>query len=121
MSAYLTRQKPRWAGYSRSQILNRMPACGTSRSGTGTATGSGCGVSGATPFPHYWSALTAVALLDLPDELRSEDCEETAQAILQANLALYDENARGCCAFLYPSCVDGIPAHGADLLDNDQD
>jgi hypothetical protein len=72
-------------------------------------------------FAHYWSALTAVALLDLPDELRSEDCEETAQAILQANLALYDENARGCCAFLYPSCVDGIPAHGADLLDNDQD
>jgi hypothetical protein len=72
-------------------------------------------------FPHYWSALTAVALLDLPDELRSEDCEETAQAILRANLALYDEDARGCCAFLYPSCVDGIPAHGPDPLDNDQD
>jgi hypothetical protein len=28
---------------------------------------------------------------------------------------------RGCCAFLYPSCVDGVPAHGPDPLDNDQD
>lgn len=72
-------------------------------------------------FPHYWSALTAVALLDLPAELRSGDQKEMARAILQANLALYDENARGCCAYLYPSCVDGLPAHGPDPLDNDQD
>ena len=72
-------------------------------------------------FPHYWSVLTAVALLDLPEELRSDDRQEMAQAILQANLVLYDENARGCCAFLYPSCVDGLPAHGPDPLDNDQD
>jgi hypothetical protein len=72
-------------------------------------------------FPHYWSALTAVALLELPDELRSQRRDRMAGAILRANLALYDENARGCCAFLYPSCVDGVPAHGPDPLDNDQD
>ena len=72
-------------------------------------------------FPHYWSALTAVALVDLPDQLRSGEHEEIARAILQANLSLYDENGRGCCAFLYPSCVDGIPAYGPDPLDNDQD
>ena len=72
-------------------------------------------------FPHYWSALTAVALLELPDELRSDRGDRMAAAILRANLALYDEHARGCCAFLYPSCVDGVPAHGPDPLDNDQD
>jgi len=72
-------------------------------------------------FPHYWSALTAVALLELPDELRSERGDRMAEAILGANLASYDEQARGCCAFLYPSCVDGVPAHGPDPLDNDQD
>jgi hypothetical protein len=72
-------------------------------------------------FPHYWSALTAMALLELPDELRSDRRDEMAAAILRANLALYDEHARGCCAFLYPSCVDGVPAHGPDPLDNDQD
>jgi hypothetical protein len=72
-------------------------------------------------FPHYWSALTAVALLDLPEELRTAENEAMAQAILQANLALYDVNARGCCAYLYPSCVDGVAAHGPDPLDNDQD
>ena len=72
-------------------------------------------------FPHYWSALTAVALLELPDELRSERGNRMAAAILRANLAAYDEHARGCCAFQYPSCVDGVPAHGPDPLDNDQD
>jgi hypothetical protein len=72
-------------------------------------------------FPHYWSALTAVALLELPDELRPEGHDRMAEAILRANLASYDEHGRGCCAFLYPSCVDGVPAHGPDPLDNDQD
>ncbi len=72
-------------------------------------------------FPHYWSTLTAVTLLDLPDPLRSDEHRETARAILQGNLALYDQNAHGCCAFLYPSCVDGVAAHGPDPLDNDQD
>jgi hypothetical protein len=72
-------------------------------------------------FPHYWSALTAVALLELPDELRSEHGHRMAEGILRANLASYDGQARGCCAFLYPSCVDGVPAHGPDPLDNDQD
>jgi hypothetical protein len=72
-------------------------------------------------FPHYWSALTAVALLELPEKLRTAEHEAMAQAILEANLASYDTNARGCCAFLYPSCVDGVAAQGPDPLDNDQD
>ena len=72
-------------------------------------------------FPHYWSALTAVALLELPEELQTAEHETMAQSILEANLASYDMNARGCCAFLYPSCVDGVAAHGPDPLDNDQD
>jgi hypothetical protein len=72
-------------------------------------------------FPHYWSALTAVALLELPQELQAAEHETTAQAILEANMASYDMHARGSCAFLYPSCVDGVAAHGPDPLDNDQD
>ena len=72
-------------------------------------------------FPHYWSALTAVALLELPEELQTAEHETMAQSILEANLASYDMNARGCCAFVYPSCVDGVAAHGPDPLDNDQD
>jgi hypothetical protein len=72
-------------------------------------------------FPHYWSALTAVALLDLPAELRSPELDAMAEAILRANLASYDADGHASCAFLYPSCVDGIAAHGPDPLDNDQD
>ena len=77
----------------------------TSPSGTGgTGTGSGSGGSGATPPPTTGRPCPAVALLELPDELRWERGDRMAEAILGANLASYDEQARG-----------------PDPLDNDQD
>ncbi|RVX40284.1 hypothetical protein EDD27_2686 [Nonomuraea polychroma] len=72
-------------------------------------------------FPHYWSVLTAVALRQLPDVLRTEDCERVADAIFTANLVDFGPDGQATCAFMMPSCVDGRPAHQPDPLANDQD
>lgn len=72
-------------------------------------------------FPHYWSTLTAVALLQLPEPLRTAERTERAQAILHANMAGFGDDGWATCAFVMPSAVDGRPAHIADPLANDQD
>ncbi|WP_119926886.1 hypothetical protein [Bailinhaonella thermotolerans] len=72
-------------------------------------------------FPHHWSALTAVALTQLPAELRTPETDGTAEAIFRANLANYREDGSATCAFVMPSTVDGAPAHREDPLANDQD
>ncbi len=72
-------------------------------------------------FPHYWSVLTAVALRQLPEALRTADTERVAGAIFAANLADFGPDGRETCAFLMPSRVDGRPAHRPDPLMNDQD
>ncbi|MGP3961249.1 hypothetical protein ACTWPT_35140 [Nonomuraea sp. 3N208] len=61
-------------------------------------------------FPHYWSVLTAVALRQLPEEIRTEDAERVADAIFAANLIDFGPDGQATCAFLMPSCVDGRPA-----------
>ena len=76
-------------------------------------------------FPHYWSVLSAATYLAWPDGLLPE--AETTQlrragyAILRANLASFGADGSASCAFVYPSCVNGQPAHVADPLANDQD
>ena len=72
-------------------------------------------------FPHYWSVLTATALRQLPQALRTEDTDRVADAIFAANLADFGPDGEATCAFVMPSCVDGRPAHRADPLANDQD
>lgn len=72
-------------------------------------------------FPHYWSALTATALLRLPIELRSAETDALAATILRANTLNYNADGSATCAFVMPSSVDGRPAHSADPLANDQD
>ena len=72
-------------------------------------------------FPHYWSALTATVLLRLPAELRAAETDELADTILRANMANYDADGSATCAFVMPSSVDGVAAHVADPLANDQD
>jgi hypothetical protein len=76
-------------------------------------------------FPHYWSILSAAAYLAFPAELlapeRARRLTETAHAILRGNLASFAPDGSATCAFVYPSCVDGRPAHVADPLANDQD
>ncbi|MFE0149426.1 hypothetical protein ACFWY5_19915 [Nonomuraea sp. NPDC059007] len=65
-------------------------------------------------FPHYWSVLTAVALSQVGEK-------ERAEAIFRANLVNYTADASATCAFVMPSCVEGLPAHRPDPLANDQD
>jgi hypothetical protein len=72
-------------------------------------------------FPHYWSALTATVLLRLPESLRTEATDSLAYAILRANMANYFSDGSATCAFVMPTSVDGVPAHAADPLANDQD
>jgi len=47
--------------------------------------------------------------------------DEAAVAIRQANLVNFASDGTATCAFVYPSCVNGQPAHVADPLANDQD
>lgn len=76
-------------------------------------------------FPHYWSVLSADVLLSWPDELADpatlERLRAAGWAILRANLANFRPDGSATCAFVYPSCVNGVPAHVADPLANDQD
>ncbi len=72
-------------------------------------------------FPHYWSTLTAVALLQLPTLLRTDETAQIADSILHSNMINFDSDGSATCAFVMPSAVDGAPAHVADPLANDQD
>jgi hypothetical protein len=76
-------------------------------------------------FPHYWSVLSAEVFLGWPDDLADpaelKRLRTAGRAILRANLANFAPDGSATCAFVYPSCVDGRPAHTADPLANDQD
>ncbi|MFF3501099.1 hypothetical protein [Streptomyces sp. NPDC003247] len=72
-------------------------------------------------FPHHWSALTADAVANLPGELRTPRLRELADRILRANMCNYFDDGGATCAFVFPTAVDGEPAHVADPLANDQD
>lgn len=76
-------------------------------------------------FPHYWSVLSAAVLLDWPDELTDgpsrRHLRSAGWAILRSNLANFHADGSATCAFVYPSCVNGQPAHAEDPLANDQD
>lgn len=72
-------------------------------------------------FPHHWSTLTAVALRQLPDDLRDEKVRAEEEAIFRGNLASFGADGSATAAFIFPSTVDAVPAHVADPLANDQD
>ncbi|WUJ71490.1 hypothetical protein OG809_41205 [Kribbella soli] len=76
-------------------------------------------------FPHYWSALSAVVYAAWPRELvtpeQADWLDRAEDAILRANLVSFTADGSATCAFVYPSCVNGQPAHIADPLANDQD
>lgn len=74
-------------------------------------------------FPHHWSVLSAAAYVEaapLCPDMR-EDLLARANRIFRANLFHFQEDGSASCAFVYPSCVNGQPAHHADPLANDQD
>ncbi|WP_112239559.1 hypothetical protein [Kribbella monticola] len=68
-------------------------------------------------FPHYWSVLSAAVYLSWP----SDELAHIGRAILRANLVNFFPDGSATCAFVYPSAVNGRPAHVADPLANDQD
>ena len=73
-------------------------------------------------MPHYWSVLSAAALLDWPAALAGpKDRAAMARAILNANLAHFHEDGSATCAFVFPGCVNGDPGYHEDPLANDQD
>ena len=76
-------------------------------------------------FPHYWSILNAAVYLGWPDDLlpapETQSLRQRAYAILRGNLVAFAADGSASCAFVYPSCVNGQPAHIADPLANDQD
>jgi hypothetical protein len=76
-------------------------------------------------FPHYWSILNAAVYLAWPDGLlpdrETARLREQAYAILRGNLVGFTPDGAATCAFVYPSCVNGQPAHVRDPLANDQD
>jgi hypothetical protein len=76
-------------------------------------------------FPHYWSVLSAEVFLRWPDHLGGPDqaarLHAAGAAVLRSNLTAFAADGSATCAFVYPSCVDGRPAHVADPLANDQD
>ncbi|WP_146197443.1 hypothetical protein [Promicromonospora sp. AC04] len=72
-------------------------------------------------MPHHWSVLSAVAMLMLPPELRTERLWQEAEQICIANLTLFRDDGAATCAFVMPGTVDGRPGYTADPLANDQD
>ena len=76
-------------------------------------------------FPHYWSMLSAAVYAAVPAALVGDDererLQQAAADILAANLTGFFADGSATCAFVYPSCVNGRPAHVADPLANDQD
>jgi len=76
-------------------------------------------------FPHHWSVLSAAVHLAWPGGLlppaETKALREAAYAILRANLVSFDADGGATCAFVYPSCVNGQPAHVRDPFANDQD
>jgi hypothetical protein len=76
-------------------------------------------------FPHYWSILNAAVYLAWPDGLlpdaETARLREQAYGILRGNLVSFAPDGAATCAFVYPSCVNGQPAHVRDPLANDQD
>lgn len=72
-------------------------------------------------FPHYWSTLNAVALHHYGQAVGQDSYGRKAEGIIRSNIALFDQDGRGSCAWIYPTSVNGRPGHYADPYANDQD
>ena len=72
-------------------------------------------------FPHYWSAITAIALHHHGKATNDSSLENQANGIIRANFALFTPEGAGSCAWLYPLSVNSRDGHYADPYANDQD
>jgi len=74
-------------------------------------------------FPHYWSVLSAAVFAKYYRIVgeSAAPLAKLAKQIFRANLCSFHEDGSATCAFIFPSCVDGNPAHKEDPVANDQD
>jgi hypothetical protein len=74
-------------------------------------------------FPHYWSILSASVFLRAGALFAPKRAHyrRLAEDIYRANLLGFFADGGATCAFIFPSAIDGRPAHLADPLANDQD
>ena len=72
-------------------------------------------------FPHYWSCITADCFANYAEATGDTVYRQRAEKIVEANLSLFTEDGRGGAAFIYPTMVNGVPAHGLSTFANDQD
>lgn len=72
-------------------------------------------------FPHYWSSLNGLVWSMFAAATNDPQWRQRARTTLRNNLGLFTPDGRGSAAFLYPTTVDGRPAHFADPYANDQD
>ena len=72
-------------------------------------------------FPHYWSALNAVAFNLYAQITNDSQYRERAKNIVRNNLCLFTEDGRGSCAYIYPYRVNGERTQIYDPYANDQD
>ncbi|KAI7788011.1 six-hairpin glycosidase [Diaporthe eres] len=69
-------------------------------------------------FPHYWSTLNAVALHHYGQAVGQDSYGRRAEGIIRSSIALFDQDGRGSCAWIYPTSVNGRPGHYADPYEN---
>ena len=72
-------------------------------------------------FPHYWSALSAMAFHYYARCMDALSYQERAKNIVRNNLCLFTEAGKGSCAYVYPHRVNGQAAQFYDEYANDQD
>ena len=72
-------------------------------------------------LPHYWSTLNAVAYADYGRGTGETGWFRRADAVLKANLSLFNPDGSASCAHLYADATNGHPAARNDPWANDQD
>lgn len=72
-------------------------------------------------FPHYWSAISAIAFWQYYQATGEKQYLEKANRILESNLCLFTSTGEGHCAYIYPEKVNNIEGKFFDPYSNDQD
>jgi hypothetical protein len=104
----------------RSQAASPTTVCTKSRSATDDYWFGKLGLYGDT-FPHYWSVLNARAYASYGRITGEQNWFSRAEAVVGANLSLFQPDGSATCAHLYARTSNGRPAARNDPWANDQD
>lgn len=72
-------------------------------------------------FPHYWSALTAIAYAGFAEATGDSSYLARAEAAHRGVLSMIFPDGTASCAYVYPASVNGAPGGFFDPYANDQD